>query len=334
MTHLGGILVGTIAVEVAACKLTEVGTNDVAVTGGTTQAVDFGDGIQLTFDSVDAGTARFTATSTPPPDAPPPFQSAGLYYDLVVPPHSGSVTVCLPYDLDAVAAGADLHLYHDEAGVGWVDVTTSIDTTNHIVCGATTSFSVFVVGFSPERPLAVNAPAAADADGNCVGHASLSATGGPSGAVFHWFLGDAPLGDGASITAALPLGANVVRVVAGNASKSATVTVVDRTPPSLSVAVSPSVLWPPDGKLVTIAPTPSVHDNCDAHPTVRVVDAMASAGAPSDIVVQPPSSIQLRAFRAGSETGGRTYTIHFSANDAAGNRATASAIVTVPHDKR
>ena len=116
-----------------------------------------------------------------------------------------------------------------------------------------------------------------------------------------------------TISASLPLGQQTVRVVAGTGSKTASVTVVDRTPPALSIAVSPSSLWPPDGKLVAITPTPTAHDNCDPHPGVTVVDA---------------------AFRGGSETSGRTYTIRFIASDAAGNQTSASASVTVPHDKR
>jgi hypothetical protein len=38
--------------------------------------------------------------------------------------------------------------------------------------------------------------------------------------------------------------------------------------------------------------------------------------------------------RAGTELDGRTYTIRYSAADAAGNRTTATATVRVPHDQR
>ena len=41
----------------------------------------------------------------------------------------------------------------------------------------------------------------------------------------------------------------------------------------------------------------------------------------------------LRAERSGGE-GGRVYTITYRARDAAGNTATATATVTVPHDRR
>jgi hypothetical protein len=330
----GGILVGSFDVTVAACKLTEVGVSDVPVAGGTNESVDIGDGIALTFSSVDSGIASYTATSTPPAGATPQFQSAGLFYDITVPPFTGTVTLCFPYDVEALPPGADLHLYHDQVGVGWVDITTSIDSVNHIVCGSTSSFSVFAVGYAQAAPLAISGPSQVPADDACVGHVTLSASGAANGTTYHWFLGDVALGDGSSLTAALPLGTSSVRVVAGTASATASVKVVDTTPPSLSVAVAPATLWPPNGKLVSIAATPTVKDNCDPHPSFAVVDATSTTAAPGDIVVQAPSSLQLRAFRAGAETAGRTYTIRYTAGDAAGNHATFSANVTVPHDQR
>ena len=42
---------------------------------------------------------------------------------------------------------------------------------------------------------------------------------------------------------------------------------------------------------------------------------------------------QLRAKRAGTKPAGRIYTITYSATDGSGNKATASATVTVPHDQ-
>lgn len=326
-----GIVVGTEFVQVLACQQVEVGSSTAPVTAGTNETVALGDGIALTFDSVASGTATLAASSTAPPNAPIPtqFESAGLYYDISVPSFTGSVTVCLPYDADAVAAGADLHLYHDDHTLGWVDITTSIDTVNHIVCGTTSSFSVFTVLASKQAPLGLTAPASVSADASCTGHAALAATGGNG--TYHWFAGATDLGTGASIDAALPLGTTTVRVVSGSASASATVTVIDTTPPTLSVSVSPATLWPPDGKMVAIASTPSVHDNCDASPAVTVLDATSPTAAPADISVSP---LAVRAFRAGTETAGRTYTVHYAATDASGNRVTGAAAVTVPHDQR
>ena len=42
----------------------------------------------------------------------------------------------------------------------------------------------------------------------------------------------------------------------------------------------------------------------------------------------------LRAEREGKNKAGRIYTITYSATDGSGNKTTASATVTVPHDER
>jgi len=44
-------------------------------------------------------------------------------------------------------------------------------------------------------------------------------------------------------------------------------------------------------------------------------------------------SFSLAAKRAGTNLAGRIYTVTYSATDASGNKATASATVTVPHDQ-
>src|SRR5438874_8661344 len=44
----------------------------------------------------------------------------------------------------------------------------------------------------------------------------------------------------------------------------------DMTPPTLSLALAPATLWPPDGKLVTVTASISVADNLDPNPEVRL----------------------------------------------------------------
>jgi len=98
--------------------------------------------------------------------------------------------------------------------------------------------------------------------------------------------------------------------------------------------VSPATIWPPNGAMVSIAPTFTVHDNCDAAPAVTIASATSTTAAPADISVTPPTGASVRAFRAGTEKNGRTYTLTYSAVDASGNTSSASASVLVPHDKR
>ena len=113
----------------------------------------------------------------------------------------------------------------------------------------------------------------------------------------------------------------------------------DTTPPSLSVTLSPSTIWPPNRKLVVITATISVSDNSDPHPTVRLVsitcnetyDAGDIAGAAFGT---DDREFSLRASRTGQRKEGRVYTVTYQATDAAGNRTTTSTTVTIPHDQR
>ncbi len=108
-------------------------------------------------------------------------------------------------------------------------------------------------------------------------------------------------------------------------------------PPTLSVSLSPNVLWPPNGKLVAISANIQATDVCDPHPTVDLVSITANeALAPGDIqgavLGAYTLSFKLSATRLGSGTG-RVYTVTYQAKDIAGNSSLASATVIVPHDQ-
>ncbi len=155
-----------------------------------------------------------------------------------------------------------------------------------------------------------------------------------------------------------PLGTTTVTFTAtddsGNsASCATTVTVVDTTPPEISVTVSPDTLWPPNHKMVDIAATVTVSDICDAAPSVVLTSVTSNEpdndqGKPSDPqdstsgdgntvndidagIGTEDYEFQLRAERAGAGDG-RVYTIIYEVTDASGNSAIAIATVVVPHD--
>ena len=133
-----------------------------------------------------------------------------------------------------------------------------------------------------------------------------------------------------------------------------TVTVIDTTPPDISVTVSPDTLWPPNHKMVDIVANVTVSDICDAAPSVVLTNV--TSNEPGDAKGKPWDSqdstsgdgstindiqgaeigtgdynFQLRAERAGKGDG-RVYTITYTVTDASGNSASASTTVVVPHD--
>jgi hypothetical protein len=126
--------------------------------------------------------------------------------------------------------------------------------------------------------------------------------------------------------------------VAGNkATGSFTVTVRDTTAPAiLNITATPSVLGPPNHKLIPVVVNVSASDAGDAAPVARIVavksnEAVNGTGdgdtAP-DWVITGPLTLQLRAERDGKGKG-RIYTITVEVADRSGNKRTADVHVTV-----
>jgi hypothetical protein len=145
--------------------------------------------------------------------------------------------------------------------------------------------------------------------------------------------------------AILPFGSTTVTWTAmdhsGNtATGTQIVTVVDTTPPVLTVSLTPDVLWPPNHTLRNIHANIAVSDACDSAPVVRLVSITSSepdsGTGPHDV----PHDIQNATFgsddrffrlRAEHSPGGiREYVVTYVAEDAHGNITTAQATVRVP----
>ena len=137
-----------------------------------------------------------------------------------------------------------------------------------------------------------------------------------------------------------PLGATPVTLTVtdnhgASNSCAATVTVIDTTPPTISdVAVTPNVLWPPNGKMVEVSVDYTATDDCGGVTNALVVASNEAPNGPSpDWVIEDDHQVQLRAERAGRGSG-RVYTITIISTDNGGNSSTRTVTVSVPKNQK
>ncbi len=115
-------------------------------------------------------------------------------------------------------------------------------------------------------------------------------------------------------------------------------TVVDTIPPVIvSAAASPSVLWPPNHKLVAVSVRAQVTDSCSATTwkiisvsSNEAVDALGDGRTAPDWLITGDHTLKLRAEPSGSGSG-RIYYITLQGIDTSGNfSASRQVTVTVP----
>jgi hypothetical protein len=116
---------------------------------------------------------------------------------------------------------------------------------------------------------------------------------------------------------------------------------IDKTAPEISVVLDKTVLSPPNHKMVPIEAAVTAHDGVSgiasfalASITSSEADNGTGDGHTTDDIQDaefgtPDTSFSLRAERSGGGSG-RVYTITYTATDAAGHTAAATAAVTVP----
>jgi probable HAF family extracellular repeat protein len=168
---------------------------------------------------------------------------------------------------------------------------------------------------------------------------------GPHGAVVTYAApatSDAVDGSGTATCApasgsTFPVGSTTVTCnatdAAGNLATPTTfkVIVTDATAPDIvSLAASPSFIWPANNKLVPVSIAVSAEDDVDGSPVCKVTSV---TGAPaSDIVMTGPLSAKVRASKDEWGWTVRTYVFEVACSDHSGNASQAAVTVTVGKD--
>jgi hypothetical protein len=135
-----------------------------------------------------------------------------------------------------------------------------------------------------------------------------------------------------------------------------TVTVVDTTSPTITTAsANPSVLWPPNNKMINVTINYNVSDNCD-QPTCNISSVTCNESiSSSDYTIVDAHHVRLRAelgerdnhyfryhpfffphhraLKRLENDDDRIYTINITCRDASGNSSNQALTVSVPYDK-
>ncbi len=210
-----------------------------------------------------------------------------------------------------------------------------------------------LAGAIKEAPLEVFAgtPQIIECDTHEGGNVSLEGSSSSRGVIgFAWwreavFSGggiipnDEPLGPIASLIQ--PVGTQRYFVVmasafGGIATDDTVVEVVDTTPPEVELSFTPSILWPPNHKMVEVTPEFEISDECSNTFEIDLVSVViepepsgiGDGNHDPDVEVSEDGRIWLRAERSGGES--RTYTLTYRVRDEYGNYTDVAASVHVP----
>jgi VCBS repeat-containing protein len=114
---------------------------------------------------------------------------------------------------------------------------------------------------------------------------------------------------------------------------------IDRAAPVMTCSATPSTLWPVNKALVPFEAHVAVSD-AQSGEAGFVLESIRDndTNKPSDMqgfaLGEADLTGALRADRSGTAKDGRVYTLTYRGRDSAGNTASCSVVVTVPHDRR
>jgi hypothetical protein len=121
----------------------------------------------------------------------------------------------------------------------------------------------------------------------------------------------------------------------GTSSASVTIKRDTAGPVIASATANPSVLWPPNNKMVAITVSVDASDAGSGLAGCSIMSVNSNEGGSAhepDVELTGALTMNLRAERHGNGSG-RIYTAQISCADAAGNTSTSTATVTVPHSQ-
>jgi len=120
--------------------------------------------------------------------------------------------------------------------------------------------------------------------------------------------------------------------------------VCDEIAPTMTIELTPDVLWPPNHKYVEVTAVVTASDNFDASPVVTLLSVTSSdvddengggdGSFTDDIVIVDDYTFQLRAERSATNKASRVYTVTYQVQDACGNVTVESATVIVPFNQK
>jgi hypothetical protein len=121
---------------------------------------------------------------------------------------------------------------------------------------------------------------------------------------------------------------------AGNTEQVKTIVFkVDKTLPTLSVALDKSMIWPPNHQMVQINAALGAADagsGIDSVILTNITSSKPDSGRGGDVEAEFGKPVSSFAVRAEKDS---VYTVSYTATDKAGNKTVKTATVTVPHDQ-
>jgi PKD repeat protein len=143
---------------VVAGETTIVGTTTGGVSGNTDVGthvsitpVDAATGTSpatLVFAEVRSGGLTTVSTSGTGPAKPPKTKlgQPAYYYNIATSAtYGGTISLCINYSTTTFSNPSKARLLHGDGAGGWIDITTSNDLENHVICGETASLSPFLI---------------------------------------------------------------------------------------------------------------------------------------------------------------------------------------------